>query len=152
MSLLALLPVLMPQLPPAAISIGMKLMQHPGIVGPNGSIDSDAIITALPHIAKDDPEIAKFGAKVALRGLGVQPAAADLALDYIFATEGQRDDKERDEFVKKFAQLNSPQGIIYSKLPYGCKECRRIHYTSEDVKLDANNKPLCIRCGRIINV
>lgn len=152
MSLLALLPVLMPQLPPAAISIGMRLMQQPGVVGPGGSIDSDAIIAALPHVVKDDPEIAKFGTKVALRGLGVQPAAADLALDYIFATDGQRDDKERDEFVKRFTQLNSPEGVVYSKLPYGCKECHRIHYTSEDVKLDADNKPLCIRCGRTINV
>lgn len=150
MSLLALLPILMPQFPTAIINIGMRLMQHPGVIRLDGAIDADAVVAAVPQMVKEDPELAKFGTKIALRGLGVQPAAVDLALDYVFATDGQRTDQERDEFIKNFSSLNSPAGAVYSKLPYGCKQCQRIHYTAEDVQLTADNKPICVRCGRTI--
>lgn len=147
MNLLALIPILGINIPTPVMSVGMKLLQTPGVIK-DGAIDVDFVLNQLPALIKEDEAVTKSLVKVGLKGLGVAPAAADLAIEYTFASDGERTEQETEQFTQQFRFLNSPIGRI--ELPFGCKECNRIHYSQSEIKLAPNGKPLCVRCNREI--
>lgn len=149
MNLLSLIPILGINIPAPVLSVGMKMLQMPGVIK-DGAIDVDFALAQLPALIKEDEAVTKSVVKIGLKGLGVAPAAADLAIEYAFITNGERTDLETEQFTQQFRFLNSPLGRI--ELPYGCKECGRIHYSQSEVKLTSSGKPLCVRCNREINL
>lgn len=147
MNLLSLLPMLGLNIPMPVMSVGIKLLQTPGIFK-DGALDVDFALAQLPAIVKDDVAVTKSVVKIGLQGVGVAPAAADLAVSFAFDSDGERSDEETNTFTAQFRYLNSPEGRI--ELPYGCASCKRIHYSRNDVKLSASGKPICARCSREI--
>lgn len=148
--MLALLPVLLPSLPPAVISVGTKLMMTPGVLTTNG-IDSTIAMKLLSEEIKTNPDLANVAVGVVLKGLGVQEPAVKLTQTFL-KSENVNDQAAVDVFKQQFHALNTPQGNAVAKLPFGCVSCRRIHTKPEEVRLSASNKPLCARCGREINL
>lgn len=149
MDLLSLIPILGINIPAPVLSVGMKMLQTPGVIK-DGAIDVDFALAQLPVLIKEDEAVTKSVVKIGLKGLGVAPAAADLAIEYAFIKDGKRTESETEQFTQQFRFLNSPLGRV--ELPYGCKECGRIHYTQSEVKLASSGKPLCVRCNREINL
>lgn len=147
MKLLTLLPILGVNVPPALMSVGLRMLQVPGVFTPSG-FDIDLAIAQLPTIVKDDPTVTKAIVKLGLQGMGVAPAAAELATTYAFDSNGERTDAETEHFTQQFRFLNSPQGRI--ELPFGCKSCNRIHYSLTGLQLSSDGNPLCARCSREI--
>lgn len=147
MNLLALTPMLGLNVPAPMLSVAVKLLQTPGVFK-QGALDVDFMVKQLIILAKEDEEVTKAVVKIGLRGLGVAPAAADLALEYTFGSDGERTEQETERFTQQFRFLNSALGRI--ELPFGCKECNRIHYSSTEINLSPNGKPLCVRCNREI--
>lgn len=150
MKLLTLAPLLGVNIPTSFIGLGMKLLSKPGVVTDSGAIDIDAALKLLPELVRSDPELAKAIVKIGLKGLGVSEAAAELGVSYAYDTNGERSEEELESFVSQFKYLNSPEGRI--KLPFGCKECKRVHYQPSDVHLSDTGNPICVRCGRQIKL
>lgn len=148
--MLALLPVLLPSLPPAVISVGTKLMMTPGVLTNNG-IDSTVAMNLLGEEIKTNPDLANVAVGVVLKGLGVQEPAVKLTQDFL-KSGGIHDQAAIEIFKQQFQSLNTPHGSAVGKLPFGCVSCRRIHTKPEEVRLSASFKPLCARCGREINI
>lgn len=148
--MLALLPVLLPSLPPAVISVGTKLMMTPGVLTDKG-IDSTVAVNMLSEEIKTNPDLANVAVGVVLKGLGVQESAIKLTQEFL-KKGAFHDETAIDIFKKQFHSLNTPYGNAVSKLPFGCVTCRRIHTQPEEVELSASSKPLCARCGREINI
>lgn len=149
MNLLSFIPLLGLNIPPLLMTIGMKVLQAPGVFK-DGAVDMNEALNHLPSLIKEDQQVTEAVIKVALKGLGVAPAAADHAISYVFSGDGDRTEEETERFTKEFKFLNSPVGRV--QLPYGCKKCNRIHYTYADVVLSADQKPVCIRCHRELNL
>lgn len=149
MNLLSLIPLLGINVPAPVMSVGMKMLQTPGVFK-DGALDVDLILNQLPALIREDEQVTQAVVKIGLKGLGVSPAAADHAIKYVFGGDGDRTEEETERFSQEFKFLNSPQGRV--QLPYGCKECKRIHYTYADVVLNAAQKPICIRCQRELNL
>lgn len=149
MNLLSFIPLLGLNIPPLLMTVGMKVLQAPGVFK-DGSVDVNQALNQLPGLIKEDQQVTEAVIKVALKGLGVSPAAADHAIAYVFNSDGERTEEETEQFTKEFKFLNSPIGRV--QLPYGCKKCNRIHYTYADIILSADQKPVCIRCHRELNL
>lgn len=147
MNLLSLLPTLGLNVPASILSVGFKLLQTPGVIN-EGNIDVDVALQQLPGLVKGDEALTKAVVKVGLKGLGVAPAAADLAVQYAFISDGERTDAETEQFTNQFRFLNSPLGRV--ELPFGCVVCGRIHYSHAEVNLTQGGVPLCARCNREI--
>lgn len=147
MSLMTLLPMLGLNIPAPLLSVGMKLMQTPGVFK-DGAFNQDLALEQLPSIIKDDMTVTKALVNIGLRGIGISPAAATLAANYAFDSNGERTEAEAEAFTAQFRYLNSPQGRI--ELPFGCKVCNRIHYDSSEVNIGASGNPVCARCSREI--
>lgn len=150
MNLLTLAPLVGINIPTSLMGLGIRLISKPGVMKDGGAIDFDAALNALPEFVKSDPEVAKAIVKIGLKGLGVSEEAAELGVTYAYDTNGKRSDEEFESFVAQFKYLNAPEGRI--KLPFGCRECKRVHYQPSEVHLSDTGNPICMRCGRQIKL
>lgn len=117
----------------------------------DGSIDLDRVIAALVAEAKDSDEVARLLVTQGVQLLGYPTEVSEYVGAFIYdAPDGERSEAEVKELseVLRSAKL-SKQG--HFNLPFACAECKRIH-VSDNFKLSPNRKPLCIRCGREINI
>lgn len=146
-----LLPLVLPNLPPALIKIANDVMITPGVLTPDG-VNFELVGELLPKALMQSPAAAQAAIGVVLRGVGVQPNAATLVGDFIFAGK-EHDEASVKAFSSEFALLNRPPDQQKTLvLPYGCKTCRRVHYEPHEVRIGHHGKPLCIRCNRTINL
>lgn len=147
-----LIPILLPTFPPALISVANDIMLTPGVITPDG-IDFNKIGEVLPKAVMQNEDAAKTAINVVLKGVGVQPQAAQYAAEFVFS-KAEHDEEAVKAFGRNFASLNKPPALVNLKptLPYGCKECQRIHYHEHEVRTDSRGRPICIRCNRTIHL
>lgn len=146
-----LLPSLLPRIPAPLMKVGLKVMMSGQAVNTDGSLDLDRVIAALVAEAKDSDEVARLLVTQGVQLLGYPKEVSDYVGAFIYdAPDGERSEAEIKELsqVLHSAKL-SKQG--HFQLPFACAECKRIH-VSDNFKLSPNRKPLCVRCGREINI
>lgn len=146
-----LLPSLLPRIPAPLMKVGLKVVMSGKVTNADGSLDLDRVIAALVAEAKDSDEVARLLVIQGVQLLGYPADVSEYVGAFIYdAPDGERSDAEVKELseILRSAKL-SKEG--HFKLPFACVECKRIH-VSNNFKLSPNRKPLCIRCGREINI